>query len=580
MTETVTTPSPESLDLPVPLGHLTLGRFITDVARSHRPNEALAFGGRHWTYGEVEQDARAAARGLLALGLTKGAKVALLLGSRPEFVAAAFGAGMVGGVVVPISTLATVPEREYVLRHSDASVLVVQPELRGHRFVEDLLRAHPGMAEAGGGPLRLPELPHLRHVVVLGGPRPPGLPSGRDGMLLSWDTMLAQGRSVPDGLVDACIAEVHPADDAIIVYTSGTTAVPKAVVHMHRAPVVQFHRFQQQMRLEPTDRVWSSFPFFWTAGFAMALGGTLTAGACLVMQEAFDAGEALQLIEQERVTTVHAFDHASSQLADHPDRARRDTSSVRKIRAGTPFQQAIGVDTSEWDMRAAYGLTETFTMATSIPATRSHDERMATHGEPLPGMQIRILDTESGAALPEGEIGEIAVRGVTLMRGYHKSLPEEVFDADGWFRTGDSGWIGPDGHLHWTGRLDNLVKTAGANVSAVEVETEAMFLGCLAVASVVGIPHPTLGEAVVLCAVPRPGAEIDGGAVAERLRGRLASYKIPRAVLLFAEGELQFTGSDKIRTEQLRELAVARMVQTGTDEAWIAHLRGRAVPDS
>ncbi|HET6810746.1 MAG TPA: class I adenylate-forming enzyme family protein [Acidimicrobiales bacterium] len=557
------------LDLPVPLERLTLGRFVTDVATASRDREALAFGGHHWTYAEVEQGARAFAGGLLALGLPKGAKVALLLGSRPEFVSAAFGTGMVGGVVVPISTLATVPEREYILRHSDASVLVVQPELRGHRFVEDLLAAHPAIAEAGGGPFRLPELPHLRHVVVIGD-------RNASGALTSWDAVVEEGRSAPDGLVDASIGEVHPADDAIIVYTSGTTAVPKAVVHMHRAPVVQFYRFQDQMRLEPTDRVWSSFPFFWTAGLAMALGGTLAAGACLVMQETFDAGEALRLIEQERVTTVHAFDHASAQLADHPDRALRDTSSVRKIRAGTPFQQAIGVDTSEWDMRAAYGLTETFTMVTSIPATRPHEERMATHGTPLPGMQIRILDPESGVALPEGGIGEIAVKGITLMRGYYKSFPEEAFDPDGWFRTGDAGWIGPDGHLHWTGRLDNLVKTAGANVSAVEVETEAMFLGGLAVASVVGVPHPTLGQAVVLCAVPRPGAEVDGRAVAEQLRGRLASYKIPRVVLLFEEAELQFTGSDKVRTERLRELAVARMVEAGTDEEWVTWLRGRS----
>ncbi|HEX5265901.1 MAG TPA: class I adenylate-forming enzyme family protein [Acidimicrobiales bacterium] len=561
----------EALDLPVPAGRLTLGWFLTDMAGAHAGNEALAFGGRRWTYAEVEQGARSFARGLLALGVAKGTKVALLLGSRPEFVWAAFGAGMAGAVVVPISTLATVNEREYILRHSDASVLVVQPELRGQRFVDHLLRTHPGIAAAGPGPLGLPELPHLRHVVAIGD----GAPSGAVG---SWDAVLDGGRSVPDDLLDSSIGEVHPADDAVIVYTSGTTALPKAVVHMHRAPVVQFYRFQEQMRLEPTDRVWSSFPFFWTAGLAMALGGTLAAGACLVMQEAFDAGEALRLIEGEKVTTVHAFDHASSQLADHPDRVGTDTSSVRKIRAGTPFQQAIGVDTSEWDMRAAYGLTETFTMVTSLPATRPHEERMATHGTPLPGMQIRILDPESGGAVPAGEIGEIAVKGVTLMRGYHKSLPEEAFDAEGWFRTGDSGWVGPDGHLHWTGRLDNLVKTAGANVSAVEVETEAMFLGGLAVAWVIGVPHPTLGEAVVLCGVPRPGAEVQPRAVAEQLRGRLASYKIPRAVLLFEEGELQFTGSDKVRTERLRELAVARLLETGTDGQWVAHLRARPAP--
>lgn len=516
-----------------------LGRFVEEVAGRYGSSPALVFEGSTWSYDDLLERSRDAARAFLASGVSKGTKVALLLGNRLELVQALFGAAMAGAVVVPVNTMAAPGELEYILGHSDSALLVMQRSLRSHHY--DIEASH---------------FPFLSRIVNIGP---------------EWEEFLAAGAAVPDSRLDAAAAAAHPSDDALIVYTSGTTAHPKAVVHMHRAPVTQFWRFAEQMRLERHDRVWSSFPFFWTAGLAMALGATLASGACLVMQEAFDAGEALRLMETERVTTVHAFDHAHSLLAAHPDLATRDLTSVTKVRSGTPLHRHLGLRES-WDMRAAYGLTETFTLVTSIPATASPEEIDRTHGIPLPGMRVRIVDPDTGAPLAAGETGEIAVKGVTLMRTYYKAFPEDVFDDEGWFRTRDAGWLGEDGHLHWTGRLSNLVKTGGANVSPVEVETRAMELGTLAVAAAFGLPHPTLDQALVLCAVPRAGAAVDPASVLAALRPHLASYKLPRRIFLLEEDEVDFTSSDKPRVDALRDLAVRRIVEAGDDPSWAAHL--------
>jgi acyl-CoA synthetase (AMP-forming)/AMP-acid ligase II len=190
-------------------------------------------------------------------------------------------------------------------------------------------------------------------------------------------------------------------------------------------------------------------------------------------------------------------------------------------------------------------------------------------------MHIRIVDPESGQPLPTGATGEITVKGVTLMRGYYKVPPEECLDDEGWFHTQDAGYLDDQGYLHWTGRMSGLIKTAGANVSPIEVEFQVAQLGVFGVTSVVGVPHPSLGEVVVMCSVPLRAAQPDIPEVLGRLRQNLASYKIPKRVLLFSDAELAFTSSDKLQLDQVRRLAAERIIATDDDEAWVAHLRAR-----
>jgi fatty-acyl-CoA synthase len=180
---------------------------------------------------------------------------------------------------------------------------------------------------------------------------------------------------------------------------------------------------------------------------------------------------------------------------------------------------------------------------------------------------VRIVDPVSGKPLPDGEAGEIAIKGATLMRGYHKVLPEHAFDENGFFRTQDGGSLDADGHLHWSGRLSNIIKTGGANVSPVEISDALEGHLGVKIAVAVGVGHPTLGEVVVLCVVPTDGADVDETAIRGFLRDRLASYKVPRRVLVFRDDEFTYTGTQKVQLEPLRAAALARLETSGAEIA-------------
>jgi acyl-CoA synthetase (AMP-forming)/AMP-acid ligase II len=531
----------------------TLGRFLEDVAQRHGPRPAFRFDGRTWTYADIDAAARRFARGLVGAGVAKGTRVGLLVANRPEWAIACFGAARVGAVVVPLSTLATPDERDYVLRHADVSLLVLQRTLKSRDFLDELQDRHPELVESAPGRILCPALPSLRRLVCIASERVPEAAE-------SWPEIEALGDDVPDALVDALCDEVAPSDDGLLVYTSGTTAHPKGVLHRQRAAVIQSWRFAELMGLRADDRVFTAQPFFWTAGVAMSLGATLAAGGCLLLQEIFEPAPALALIEAERATVITAFPHQEKALGEHPSAGARDLSSIRLSRFSSPLAALAGITADEWGIDASYGLSETFTIAAMLPSDTPADVRRGSSGRALGGTELCIVDPESGAARATGEAGEIAVRGATLMRGYAKVDPEHVFDASGFFRTQDGGSLDADGHLHWTGRLSGLIKTGGANVSPIEIERALAAYPGIKVAAAVGVPHPTLGEIVVLCVVPAAGAAPPREAEVQAfLRERLAVYKIPRRVLLFGDEALAFTANQKVQLAPLREAAEQRL---------------------
>lgn len=531
----------------------TLGRFLEDVAARHGERPAFRFEGRTTSYADLAREARELARGLAAAGVAKGAHVGVLLANRPEWAIGAFAAGLLGAVVVPISTLATKAERDYILRHADVSVLLLQRSLRSRDFLGELFAEHPELNDGLPGRLLCPALPQLRRLVCLGSDRSRG---GAE----SWRDLVESGGDVPDALLDAAIAEVSPVDDGVLIYTSGTTAHPKGVLHYQRAPVIQSWRFAELMGLAAEDRVFTAQPFFWTAGIAMSLGATLAAGACLLLQEVFEAGSALDIIERERATVITAFPHQEKLMGEHASAAERDFSSIRLSRFSSPLAKRAGIERDLWGIDASYGLSETFTIAAMLPSDTPSEIRRASSGRALAGNEIAIVDPETGARLPRGAHGEIAVRGATLMRGYYKVEPEHVFDREGFFRTQDGGSLDAEGHLHWTGRLSGLIKTGGANVSPVEVERVLAAYPGLRVATAVGVPHPTLGEVLVVCAVPVSGAPApDEAGIQAFVRERLAPYKIPRRVLFFAVSEFHYTANQKVQLAPLREAALRRL---------------------
>jgi fatty-acyl-CoA synthase len=535
-------------------GEVSVGEFVRSVAERYGEAEAVVDETRRLTYAELAQRVDAVAGALVKAGVQTGSRVALVMGNTIEFVESLFAVCAIGALVVPINTFALADERHWTIAHCDASTLLTASEIRGHRYLSDLLGQAPGLAECARGDIYVPEFPSLRSVVVVGD-------AGPASWCTPWDDFLAAGGAVPSDVVDALHEVVSPIDPAMILYTSGSTDRPKAVVHRQRAFCMQSQRLAELMDTRPSDRVWSSLPLFWTAGLVMGLGSSLAAGATTVLQESFDPPLTLSLLERERVTTIHAPPHIAARLADQPDIRDRDLSALVRMSGRSPLPAVLGRTGDAWDPAGAYGLSETFTVVTGVPADADPVDRGRSKGPLLPGVSIRIIGPE-GEDLPAGQVGEIAVWSPTMMCGYYKAEAGEGFDDRGYVRTKDAGFLDDRGLLHWEGRQSGIIRTGGVNVSPYEVETALSSWQRVQLAQVVGLAHPTLGEEIVALIVPRDDDPVTAEDVLEHLRATLAAYKVPRRVLFVSVSDFQLTGTDKVRAEAARLLAERLLTET------------------
>ena len=539
-----------------PLGALTLGGFLREVCQQYATREALVLRPPsgpviRYRYSDVWDEASTVARALLARGVTKETRVGLLATNRPEWVTAAFGIALAGGTCVALSTFTTLAELEYQLRLADVSVLIFERAILKRDFAVELASLCP---EIGSGPLEVhsARLPFLRRLVCIG-----ELPAA--GAFESWPDFLRAGTMSLAPLVEAIEAQVSPVDRAMVFFSSGSTAKPKAIVHMHRAAAIQCWRWRRYLATDADVRTWAANGFFWSGNFAMALGSTLAVGGCVVLQRYFVPGEALRLMQAERVNLPLAWPHQWARLVEDPAWHEVDLSSLRYVGENSPLRTHPTVRSTWQEPVAAYGNTETLTINTAYPSGTPTAEMEGNHGPPMAGNTVRIVHPLTGEVLNRGEVGEIAVKGLTLMLGYLRVAPEEVFDTEGYFHTGDGGFIDAEGRLHWQGRLNDIVKTGGANVSPLEID--AVLLQCpgVKIAATVGVPHDTLGEMVVACIVTEAGASLEEGSVRAFAAERLSSYKVPRRVIFLAESDLSLTGSNKVKTAALRELVTGRL---------------------
>jgi fatty-acyl-CoA synthase len=488
-----------------------------------------------------------------------------MLTNRPEWLASVFGAGLSGGVAVALSTFSTPSELEHLLQASGVSILLFEGRVLKRDFAAVLTELEPGIAGARPDELASRRFPYLRRLAVVG--------QGAGGAIETWSDFLARGRHVEPELVLARAEAVEPSDAGVLLFSSGSTGKPKGVLNSHRAVAIQCWRYRRLFGLGDDVRCWTANGFFWSGNFAQALGATLSSGGCLVLQPTFEPGEALRLLQVERVTLPVAWPHQWAQLESAPGWATADLSSFRYADVRTPSGRHPTVSTTWVEPTRLYGNTETFTISTAFPPGTSREMMGESSGEPLPGNTLKIVDPLSGAVVPQGERGEIAVKGPTLMLGYVGTPLDELLDAEGFFRTGDGGYIDERGRLFWTGRLNDIIKTGGANVSPVEVDRVLAGHPGVKLSQTVGVPHETLGEMVVSCVVPQEGAVLEEAAIREFIKARLASYKTPRRVLFLHEDELSLTSSAKVKAGDLRELAARRLVAESADARPVAGRR-------
>lgn len=536
-----------ALDLPsAPSGAAaTLGGFLREQAGRWGGREAIAFddplrGGARvsWSYAALWREARAFARALVAAGIGKGERVGLLLGNRPEFVAAFFGTAMAGALPVTLSTFATREELAILLAQADVSLLVSQRRIAARDLAGDLAELKPH------------GFPFLRRIVLLG---------GGDQRFKDWNAFLTAGRAIDEAHLDARERRVQPSDHGVVIYTSGTTSLPKGVIHYHSTLASQFHWQARIYGRYEGIRVGSPFPLFWSAGLVSVLGSTLAAGGTYIAQELFEPSATLALISRERINEWYAFPTHTAALAEHADWPGADLSSLTRVRGSYEFDGHPNTSPDpNWSHVVAYGMTESCTLLTSNLSSTPLEVQRCNAGRPLPGVDLRILDPE-GRELEAGEQGEICARGPIMMAHYAGMRREDCFDADGFFHTGDLGFVDEEGWLHWTGRLKDMVKSGGANIAPSEVEEAARQLDSLKLCRAIGLPDARLGEMLVLCAVREEDSGVDEAAVRAALRTRLAAYKVPKRVLFFEIEDYPLTASGKVRDDALRQLALARL---------------------
>lgn len=550
------------------IGALTIGGYLREVRERFAGREALVMrlGPERVTYSYDALWSRSVevARALIAAGVGKGMRVGILMTNRPEHVVSLFGIALAGGVAVSLSTFSTPGELEYLLQASSVSLLLYERQVLKTDFGAILQELEPRILTAAAGSLESERFPYLRRLVALEAVTRTAAAACADGAAVErWDSFLASGAQVSPALVEARARSVHPADPGGLFFSSGTTSLPKGILHTQRAFAIQWWRWPRVLGVHEPARSWTGNGFFWSANVTMVLGSALSTGGAVILQPTFEPEAALELLQQERVTLMNGRPHQWVRLCALPGWAAADLSHVRHVTRGELIREHPSV-TSTWERPNSYGTTETMTIMTAFTADTPAAVRGGSFGAPLPGNRLKIVDPGTGAVLPLGERGEICVKGPTLMLGYIDKAPEQTFDEEGYFHTGDGGHVDAQGRLFWAGRMNSMIKTAGANVSPEEVDAALATCPGVKRAQTVGLPHDTLGEMVVSCIVRLEGSTLQEQAIVTHLKGQLASFKIPRAILFFEEAELPLTANEKIKVEQVRQLAEQRLQTSPT----------------
>jgi acyl-CoA synthetase (AMP-forming)/AMP-acid ligase II len=531
----------------------TMSELVRTSARRYGDKPVLVSADERLSYVAAETRSRAVAAGLLARGVGKGSHVGILMPNSADWVVAWYAVTRIGAVAVPINTFVRSRELAWMLRHADISHVLMHPRFLSNDYLDVFEAALPGLGDASAAePLRLPQAPYLREVHVWGDHDRPWALGGEAELVAA---------GVGAGIDDAFVTEVEqcvtPADPVVIVYTSGSTAEPKGVIHTHGTVVRHSYNLTFSYVTTGDDVMFTSMPFFWIGGLVTGLLAVVHHGAMLVTQPAFEAGEALELMERERATIAQGWPQQGKTLAEHPSLRARDLSSLRR----TSMPDFVAADRRPPAIRSdSLGMTEACGCHTNFdPYVALPEEKRGTFGPSIEGLEHRIVDPDTGETLPVGSEGEICVRGYSLMLGRQKVEREDVFDADGWYHTGDAGYVDADGWLYFTGRLGDMIKTSGGtNIAPAEVEAALLAIPEVSEAYVTGIPREGGGQVVVAAVVPHDGRSIDGDEITARLKADLSAFKVPKHVWVCAKTDLPFTDTGKIKKADLATMLAAR----------------------
>ncbi|EPR44563.1 AMP-dependent synthetase and ligase [Desulfovibrio sp. X2] len=533
---------------------ITLGQILDETVARVPDNEALVYVDRDFrlTWREFAALVDRLAKGMMALGVQRGEKVAVWATNVPYWVALQFATAKIGAVLLTVNTNYKSEELRYLLSQSECENLFLIDGYRDTDYVRVVNELVPELRTSERGRLDSASFPHLRRVFFMG-------PEKHRGMY-SMPELLSLAAMTGKDEYQARQDELDPHDVVNMQYTSGTTGFPKGVMLTHVGIGNNGYWIGANQLFTDKDRVCIPVPLFHCFGCVLGVLACVNHGATMVILETFKPLDVMAAIDQESCTALYGVPTMFIAVLDHKLFERFDYSSLRTgIMAGSPCPVPIMKKVMELmnmrEITICYGLTESSPVMTQTRTNDSIAKRTETVGKAMPAVEVKVVDPETGKECAPGEQGEVCCRGYNVMKGYYNQ-PEataEAIEPDGWLHSGDLGTMDEDGYLAITGRLKDMIIRGGENIYPREVEEYLYTVPGVADVQVVGVPSSKYGEEVAAFIIPRPGVDLAPEDVRDACRGKIAWHKIPKFVACV--DNYPMTASGKVQKYKLREQA-------------------------
>ncbi|CAK9067827.1 Putative acyl-CoA synthetase YngI [Durusdinium trenchii] len=546
---------------------LTIGQALAQTVERYGDRDAAVFDadGIHWSYREFDRQVYEAAKGLIAMGIERGDHVAIWATNVPQWLVLQFATARIGAVLVTINPAYRPFELKYVLAQSDVKALFLIDQFKSSDYFAMLASVCPEMVHAIPGELHAKEFPKLRWVIGLRGRTPTGS--------MTWNDMLERGREID--VADLRDAEKlpKPTEPINIQYTSGTTGFPKAAMLTHRNLLLNAFYVGSRQRMSHEDRICIPVPFYHCFGCVM---GTLCAAvygaAMIIPAESFDPQATLRAIEKHKATVIYGVPTMFIAQLQHEEFKQRELSTLRTgIMAGSPcpieIMRQVVNQMGASEVTIAYGQTEASPVVTQTAFDDPLELRVESVGKPLPGVEVKVIDPQTGEDLGDDQQGELCTRGHVVMCGYYndEEATAQAIDQDGWLHTGDLAVRLSNGYYRITGRIKDMVIRGGENIYPREIEEFLFTHEAIEQAAVVGVPDPKFVEELCAWVKLKTGATATEEGIREFCHSGLAHYKVPRYVRLVNEFPQTITG--KIQKFKIREQMIDELGLTESETA-------------
>ena len=545
--------------------HSTIGDTLDSQTDRFPEREVLVHvsSGARYTYRRFQAEVDRVARGLMSLGIEKGQHLGIWATNYSEWLLTQYATAKIGAVLVTVNPAYRTHELAYVLEQAQLNALVIIGRFRTSDYAAMINEVVPELRESMPGDLHSAAFPHLNHVIYVP-PHDDPVAATPPGMW-RWDQVVSLADRTAVEELRSRQSRCHPDDVINIQYTSGTTGNPKGAMLTHHNLLANALHVGDCMEMTEIDRLCIPVPFYHCFGCVMGSLACVVHGSAMVIpSEYFDPLQTLTAIDRERCTAVHGVPTMFIAQLGHSDFTQFDLRSLRTgIMAGSPcpievMREVIGrMGASR--ITIAYGQTEASPVVTQTLADDTIERRVSTVGKVLPGVEVRLVDPETGAEVSPGQQGELQTRSAMVMKGYF-NMPEataEAIDSEGWLHTGDLATVDDDGYYKITGRLKDLIIRGGENIYPREIEEFLYTHPQIADVQVIGVPDERFGEEVMAWVMLKPDANATTDEIRDYCRGRIAHYKVPRYVKIANEFPMTVTG--KIQKFRMRELAVEEL---------------------